>query len=133
MKSNLENLGMYTRTKESTIGAVKDTVGGVIGVITGGNKGRFSSAMRIVEGVGNAIDVIPSAAADTLRLAIGPEPEQGLSNNNYNITRGLSSFKKIRKPQHVISAIADTAHAAVFRPGTDLARLLGGNQNFKNN
>ncbi len=121
---HLEGLGGITRTKESTIGAVKDIFQGTGRLVFVRGK-RLKGASQVAEGVFNIFDIVPSAIADGVRSAAGPKGKGG-SDYNYNISRAFGSFKDVKKPTDVIGATVDVIHAVGFRLGTDAVRAVGG-------
>lgn len=126
----LHSLGGLQRTKESTIGAAGDVVGGVGSVITG-QGGRFRGILRAGEGVANVLDAVPSAATDGLRSLSGM-PTGSESPARFNITRAINDAANIRTddPLHTVtdtlSWTAGMAHAVLFRGGSDVLRLMRG-------
>lgn len=120
---NLENLGYFTLTKESTIYAVRDFASGFGQLFKKGQ--RFAGVTKIGESIFNVADVFVSFGADLLRSITGPIQE-GISNARLNISRALSQFKEIKNPMNVFAAVGDTIHAIVARLGSDILRLLRG-------
>lgn len=115
---SLQNLGGLRRTQESTLGAIGNVLGGAGQLVFG--KGRLKGAARMGQGVLDALDVVPSFAADSIRFVTGPKGnETGPSGYNYNITRALGSVKEVRDPLGAIGAATDIVHAAVFKLGSD--------------
>ena len=120
----LNHLGGITRTAESTVGAVGNVLKGTGRFVF---KGEFvKGAAQVGQGVFDAIDVIPSAAADGIRMVAGPDGPRGRSPYNYNITRALGSFEQIdmKRPVGAVGAVADLTHAAIFKPGSDILRAV---------
>lgn len=122
----LEELHGITRTKESTIGAVRDILVGTGRLLFKRGK-RIKGAAQAAEGIGNILEIPFSFGADVLRSMFGPKGREGTSPFRYNITRALGSFGRIEKPTDVIGALGDTAHSLFARPITDLIRLVRNN------
>ena len=71
-KESLPELGGISRVKQSTLDAVGNVLGGVGKIVTGKPlKGIAQGA----EGVFDALDIIPGAAADGIRAVTGPKPK----------------------------------------------------------
>jgi len=122
---SLNHLGGYERTKESTIGAVKNLVQGAGRLLFVSGK-RWKGATQIAQGAFDAADVIPSAILDTARPLTSPTSQRGSSPYNYNISRAAGSFTNAESPRDYLGASLDAVHAIGFRAGSDIARALGG-------
>tara|TARA_Y100000310_G_scaffold334980_1_gene415924 strand:- start:698 stop:1237 length:540 start_codon:yes stop_codon:yes gene_type:complete len=120
---NLNHLGGLTRIKESTVDGVGNVLKGTGRFVF---KGQFiKGAAQVGQGALDILDIIPSAAADGVRMVAGPDsPRGGPSPYNYNISRALGSVDQIKKPQHAISAATDIVHASVFKLGSDALRAV---------
>lgn len=66
----LKELGAYRRTKESSIGAVSDTIGGIGDTFRGK---LIKGPLRTINGVIDFIDIVPSAVADSADSITGVE------------------------------------------------------------
>ena len=118
----LSHLGGLTRVKESTVDGVGNILGGTGRFVF---KGQFiKGAAQVGQGVLDILDIVPSAAADGVRMITGPDGPRGQSPYNYNISRALGSWGQIEKPQHAVGAAVDTIHAAVFKLGSDALRAV---------
>lgn len=119
-----------TRASESTIGAVKNVVGGSVQLLFKSGE-RVKGGFRIIEGLGDAVDAPFSFGADVIRKGVGTKDSGGAKDAITNTGRALShAWHDTKRPQDVIPAITDTAHALIFRPFTDGVKLA---RHFSNN
>jgi hypothetical protein len=128
--ATLEPLGGFQRTKESSIGAVGNVLGGVGQVITGTN-GRFRGLLRVGEGVFDALDIVPSAIADGVRMTAGT-PSKSHTPSGFHTVRAFRHASDIRT-DNVVNGVLDTGavvvdniHAIGFKLGSDILRLMRG-------
>jgi hypothetical protein len=122
----LKPLGGFRRTQESTIGAVGNIIGGTGELL----RGRLlHGPARIGLGVFDGLDFFPSALADWYRSVMGTESVSH-SPSRTNIGRAFSHFGDIdtSSPVQAIKdttvATVDAAHALLFKPVSDILRLL---------
>jgi hypothetical protein len=118
---HLEHLGGFVRLQESTLGAAGNVLSGTGKVLTGK---PIRGVAQVGQGVLDAIDIVPSAIADGVRSATGPDNPRGTSQYNYNISRALGSFNQIEKPSDAIGAAVDVVHASVFKLGSDALKAI---------
>ncbi|MCF7844603.1 MAG: hypothetical protein K9M03_02125 [Kiritimatiellales bacterium] len=112
----LDHLGGFQRTKESTLGAAGNILKGGGKVLTGK---PINGILQMGQGGLDAFDTLPSVVADGIRSATGPDNSRGPSAYNYNISRAIGSFRQIEKPSDAIGAVVDVAHASIFKLGSD--------------
>ncbi|MBU2259261.1 hypothetical protein KKC44_01520 [Patescibacteria group bacterium] len=117
----LDHLGGFQRIKESTLGAVGNVFGGAGKVLTGK---PIKGLAQAGQGVLDAFDVIPSAVADGIRSATGPDNPRGSSPYYYNISRAFGSIAQVEKPSDVVGATVDIVHASFFKLGSDALKAI---------
>lgn len=128
--ASLEPLGGFQRTKESSIGAVGNVAGGIGQIITG-TGGRFKGILRVGEGIFDALDVVPSAVADGVRMVAGT-PSNSHTPSRFHTVRAMRHASDIRT-DNVVNGVLDTGavavdniHAIGFKLGSDVLRLMRG-------
>ena len=114
----LKPLGGARRTLESSIDAGGNILGGAGRLVFKPGE-RISGGVQMIRGFVDGLDIIPAGVADGIRAGFGPKNNSASANSHYNITRAVSGIRDVEKPEHVIGAVTDVAHAALFKLGSD--------------
>ncbi len=127
----MDELKGLQRTKESSIGAAGNIVGGTGQILTGSGKGRLDGALRLGQGALDIFDVPVSGVADGIRSLSGM-PTGNEAPSRFNVTRAFNDYANIRTddPMNTVKdGMAWTAgmvHAVFFKGGSDLLKAARG-------
>lgn len=129
----MEPLEGFQRTRESSIGAVQNVLGGLRQTITGKNwdgekKSRIGGVAGVGRGVLDAFDIPVSLGADAIRNVAGT-PTKPHSPSKYNITRALKSVDirtddPVNAIKDTVVYVSDNVHALLFKPGSDALKAI---------